>query len=129
MVVATDSHPSHEVIEPAQAHTSHFVKQPCNVGHKSEWVQFFNIHPLTLFPCPHGSDEPLNARRPLAAGQRSYLGLPIAANDVREVSLPSGGHVICDIVHQISAMGASVAFYGSSGGGPVISSGAPRPSS
>ena len=48
----------------------------------------------------------------------------MAANDVCEVSLPSGGYVIHDIVHQISAVGAPAAFYGSSGGGPVISSGA-----
>ena len=119
MVVASGPDPSHEQAKSLQAVARAVHEALVHIAHVMEWLQFFNVQPLTL-SFFHHLNELVPVAVPLAGVQGANLGSIKASDHVYEIPLPAKGHKVHEVLHRILAYDTP-SLLRSSGGGPALS--------
>ena len=119
MVVASGPDPFCEQAKSFQAVASAVHEALGQVAHVTEWLQFFDVQPLTLMLL-HCLNELVPVTVPLAGVQGADLGGIKASNHVHEIPLLARGHKVHEVLHRILACNTP-SLLRSSGGGPILS--------
>ena len=119
MVVASGPDPFCEHTKSFQVVARAVHEAPVHIAHVTEWLQFFDVQPLTLLFFHH-LNELVPVTVPLAGVQGADLGSIKASDHVYEIPLPAGGHKVHEVLHQILTCDTPLLLR-SSGGGPVLS--------
>ena len=88
VIVAPLADPTSKLAEALEVFAGDLLEQFHHVGHKLEWHQIFNIGPLAGLLFGHYPKKLVDGHVPFISVQGTHLGLPAAADDVGEVSLP-----------------------------------------
>ena len=89
-----------------------------HIAHVTEWLQFFDVQPLTLLFF-HCLNELVLVAVPLVGVQGADLGCIKASHYVHEIPLPAEEHKVHEVLHRILACNTPLPLR-SSGGGPIL---------
>ena len=119
MVVASGPDPSREHAKSLQVVARAVHKTLVHIVHVTEWLQFFDVQPLTL-SFFHHLNELVPVTVPLAGVQGADLGSIRTSDHVYEIPLPAGGNKAHEVLNRILTCDTPLLLR-SSGGGPVLS--------
>ena len=118
VVVASGPDPSREQAKSFQVVARAVHETLVHIVHVTEWLQFFDVQPLTL-SFFHHLNELVPVAVPLAGVQGADLGGKKASDYVHEIPLPPGGHKVHEVLHWILTCNTPSPLR-PLGGGPIL---------